>query len=221
MEPKTTMKMGAVIASSFMLMNVAQAATPGAYAGIGLGVGKINSASKSVFNIGPAAGSVSSTSGGLGGKLFAGYNFTPYFGAEAAYSLYPRTLNKATSGSSSASTKYTMSAISLVGKAYLPIEQQFNVYALGGIAEVYSTVNYSNNSNGRITTNNNVNFKQGSTTTRKLRPIYGIGASYDINPHVTAGVELSHIQGNGNTNTSAKAIPSANMLTLTAAYNFG
>jgi len=222
MATKTIMKIGAAIASSFMFVTLANAATQGAYVGVGLGGSKINADSTSMFkNNTGTTGTANSQSGGLGGKLFGGYNFNQYFGLEANYAAYARTTNKANVGSNSASAKYTMSAVSLVGKAYLPI-QQFNLYALGGVAEVYSKVNYNNGSNGAITlSNSNLTLKQGSTTTRQLRPIYGVGASYDVTSHVNTGLEFSHIQGSGNTNTSAKAIPSANLLTLTAAYNFG
>lgn len=213
-------KIGVAIASSFMIVSVANAATSGAYAGIGLGASKINAASKSMFtNTTTSATSTSTNSGGLGGKIFGGYNFNPYFGLEANFAEYARTTSKMTAGTNSASAKYNMSALSLVAKGYLPIQQGFNVYALGGAAEVFNKVNYSNNSNGAITVNNNL--KAGSQTNRKLRPIVGVGASYDVNSQVTTGLEFSRIIGNGNVNTNAKAIPSANMLTLTGAYNFG
>lgn len=219
MATKTTMKIGAAIASSFMLVTLANAATQGAYVGVGLGASKINADSTSMFkNNTTTIGTATTQSSGVGGKLFGGYNFNPYFGVEANYAAYAGTTNKANVASNNASAKYTMSAISLVGKAYLPI-QQFNLYALGGVAEVYSKVDYKNSNTKAITLSNNL--KQGSSTTRQLRPVYGVGASYDVTPHVNTGLEFSHIQGSGNTNTSAKAIPSANLLTLTAAYNFG
>ncbi len=213
-------KIGAAIASSFMFVSLAHAATPGAYAGIGLGASNINNASKSMFqSTTGTAGKATTQSGGLGGKLFGGYNFNQNFGLEANVAEYAPTTNKMTLGSSTASAKYKMTAISLVAKGYLPVKEDFDLYALGGAAEVYSKVNYSNNSNGAIALNSNL--QTGSHTIRKLRPVIGVGADYNINSHVTTGLEFSHIQGIGNTNTSANAIPSANMLTLTAAYNFG
>ncbi len=222
MVTKTMTKIGVAVASSFMVMSLANAAQPGAYAGIGLGASNISAASKSMFvNTTDTAGKSTTQNGGLGGKLFGGYNFNQYFGLEANFANYARTTNKMTVESNTASAKYTMSTISLVAKGYLPIQQDFNLYALGGAAEVYSKVNYSNNSNGAIVLKDNSNLRTGSQTTRKLRPVVGVGASYDVNSHVTTGLEFSHIQGSGNTNTSAKAIPSANMLTLTGAYNFG
>jgi hypothetical protein len=54
-----------------------------------------------------------------------------------------------------------------------------------------------------------------------VRPIIGVGASYNIQSNIVTNLELSHIQGSGNLKTSSKAIPSANLLTLNVAYNFG
>jgi OOP family OmpA-OmpF porin len=222
MATTTMTKISAVIASSLACVTLAaNAATPGAYVGVGLGYSKINAPSKSMFQSSNSSMSVKTQNqnSNIGGKLFAGYNFNQYFGLEAGYSMFASTTNKATVNNTTASAKYSMNAASLVGKAYLPVQQQFNLYALGGAAEVYSTVNYSNNTNDVVTVTNGLT--SGSKTTRALRPVYGVGASYDVNSHVTTGLEFSHIQGKGNTNTSNKAIPSSNMLTLTAAYNFG
>jgi OOP family OmpA-OmpF porin len=225
MATKKMTKLSMAMASSFMLISLANAATPGTYAGIGLGASNINAANNSMFlfsdNSTTATQKRTSQESGLGGKLFVGYNFNPYLGLEANYATYASTTNKASVNNSKASADYSMNTVSLVGKAYLPIQQDFNVYALGGAAEVYSTVNYKNNSNGAITLNNNLALQNGSHTIRKLRPTYGIGASYDVNSHFNTGLEFSRIQGNGNTQTNANAIPSANLLTLTAAYNFG
>lgn len=199
-------KIGAAIVSSLMIVSVANAATPGAYAGIGLGASNINASLK---NLSPLT--VKTTSGGIGGKLFGGYNFNQYFGLEGNVATYAPTKNTVSMlGTNIGTAKYTMQAVSLVGKAYLPIQQDFNVYALGGISEVYSAVKTT-------VIGQNV----GTTKTHKLRPVYGVGASYDVNSHVNAGLEFSRIQGSGNINNSVKAIPSANMLTLNGAYNFG
>ncbi len=219
-------KIGAAIASSFIIVSVANAATPGAYAGIGLGASNINASLKSdnsdpVFPI-----NMKTTSGGVGGKLFGGYNFNQYFGLEGNFATYAPTKNTQTVlGANLGTIKYSMQAVSLVGKAYFPIQQTFNLYALGGVSEVYSTVKASGNSVDITTNNGNDEFIGGgitsTTKTHKLRPVYGVGASYDVNSHVNAGLEFSHIQGSGNINNSLKAIPSANMLTLNGAYNFG
>src|SRR5690348_4412855 len=166
-------KIGAAVATSFMFVSLAHAAQPGAYAGIGLGASNINAASKSMFqNTTDSASKATTSNGGLGGKLFGGYNFNQNFGLEANVAEYAPTTNKMTVDGSTASAKYKMTAISLVAKGYLLIKDDFDLYALGGGAEVYSKVNYSNNSNGAIALNSNLT--TGNHTTRKLRPVIGV-----------------------------------------------
>lgn len=200
------------------------AAKPGAYAGLGLGLSKQETTNQYLFSSSSpyTTQNQSKTVGGLGGRLFAGYNFNEYAGVEAGFAHYAKSKYRSTlvSGSLSDTTSrdYTMNTVDVVGKAYLPISDSgFNVYALGGAALVHSQskINVSQGSNGFSV--NNV----GTKTTNKIRPEIGLGASYDIpNTQLTSNIEFSHIQGSGNLKTSASAIPSANMLTLNLAYNF-
>jgi hypothetical protein len=223
MKTETIMKLSAVIASSLLLTTLANAAVVGSYAGIGLG-GSNNNANTLFFK---NSSNWTRTSGYTltpkpAGKLFAGYNFNQHIGLEASYGVvYASVTNKYVDGSTVASSTYSMNAASLVGKIYLPIEQGFNLYALGGGSKVSSKVQNRNNNVNAITINNDPSLQNGSKTTHLFRPVYGIGATYDANTQVTTGLEFSRIQGKGDTRTSATAIPSANLLTLTAAYNFG
>lgn len=220
------MKMKKIIAvtaliSSISFASLGQAAIPGSYAGIGLGFSTIDTTKSEVFTLnGAQSGITSRTQGGLGGKLFAGYNFNRYFGLEASYTSYTRSLYKGTYNQLNSSIEYNMTAVSVVGKGYLPIrETGFNVYVLGGLAEVYNKVNFKNGgvplAAGVATPAN------GTNTYHKLLPVYGVGLSYDINQHVTTNLEYSHIEGTGNVKTKYNAIPSADMLSLHVSYNFG
>ncbi len=223
MKTKTIMKFSAAIASSLLLTTLANAAIVGPYAGIGLGGSDItmaNTFKKSGVDEFQYT-DTTTKSRGLAGKLFAGYNFNQYIGLEAGYSIYAKRTDKGIFNVenvqlSKDSLQHKIRAISVVGKVYLPIQQGFNVYALGGAAKVFQTLKYTSD-----TLNGYNDISYYSKTTNALRPLYGIGASYDATSQVTTGLEFSHLQGRGNTNTSATAIPSANLLTLTAAYNFG
>ena len=224
MKLETTLKLtklSTAIAASLLLSTLANAAILGPYAGIGLGSSNTNPTTRfSIDSDNWSEVSGYSAKPKLAGKLFAGYNFNQYVGLEAGYAIYGNTKDTYAAHNTTASATYRMNAASLVGKAYLPI-QAFNLYALGGAAEVYSKVQNRNNNVSLLTINNNLSLQNGSKTTRALRPVYGIGASYDVNSQVTTGLEFSRIQGKGNTKTNSTAIPSANLLTLTAAYNFG
>lgn len=228
-------KISAAIISSVAFVGATQAATPGAYAGIGLGYSQLSTpsaarnANSNTFLFSPT--STSSKSGGLGGRLFGGYNFNKYFGLEAAYAAYAGSQSKASSTGSigsvfsntgTGSQKVSEDALSLVGKAYLPIQETgFNVYALGGVAEVFAKNRYNSTYTATLLGNTGSIATSSSYKTRALRPTYGLGVSYDINTHLTTNLEYSRIQGRGNLNTNNHAIANANLVTLNLGYNFG
>lgn len=219
-------KISAALLASLAIAGTAQAAKPGAYIGGGLGLTSLET--NKFYNANDITGVFTSAkitreSGGLGGKILAGYTFTENFGVEAAFTKYATTSEKlsVTNGVTSTNQKYThdLTAISLVGKAYLPLGEgnKFNLYALAGVAEVFSKANNPAAPANAYYTSALV----GSKTTRALRPVYGIGASYDVNSNVAVNAELSRIQGRGNTKTSLSAIPDADALLVGVTYNFG
>lgn len=207
---KKTVKLAVAIVSLSVLTGSSFAANPGTYLGLGLGASKILSADKNMIE-GENIRS-SHTLGGVGGRVFAGYNFTRYAGAEMGVARYaPSKYNaNSTIDGDAISLKYNMYAIDLVGKAYLPLgESGFNAYALGGVARV--------NSKQQANISIDSYKVSRSETTNKFRPIYGLGVSYDVTSNVTTNAEFTQIKGNGKTSS----VPSANMLTLNVAYNLG
>lgn len=207
---KKMTKISAVVAS-LLVVGVANAATPGAYVGGGLGESILRTP-----NIGKAPGvSTSQSRGGLGGRVFAGYNFNTYLGLEAALATYANSTAKASALGLNASRKNSLNALSLVGKAYLPIaDTGLNAYVLGGLAEVRSQNRISGNAAKLAGV-------KGTTTTTALRPTYGVGMSYALPSNMTTSLELSRIQGKGNMNKSLHATPNADMVSLNLGYNFG
>lgn len=205
-------KIGTAIAS-LLVAGLANAATPGAYVGVGLGDSVLRTSNP--YNTGHATGmSTSGSRGGLGGRLFGGYNFNSNFGLEAAYSTYAKSTYKASAQGVNSSVKYSLDAFSLVGKGYLPIaDTGLNAYALGGLAEVRNQVKSSATALGKNASD--------TKNTNSLRPMMGVGVSYDMAQHLTSSLELSRIIGSGNTKTSASAIPNADMVSLNLGYNFG
>lgn len=95
--------MTSVCMLSIASFNFANAANPGAYAGLGLG-GGYSSSSGSAFS----------------GKLFYGFNFNQHVGIEGAYSNYSGNGNRVNSET-------------VLVKGYLPLNQQFDLFAgVGG-----------------------------------------------------------------------------------------
>lgn len=190
------------------------AAITGTYAGLGLGSSRLDTPD---LNPNYSSYSYTQSRGGLGARVFMGHNFNQYLGAEMALNNYAQSKYTITeTGFGSAQAKYNMKALDLVAKAYLPVaDSGFNFYALGGAALVSSQV--------KISEQDDVlnDLGTSTTTTRKIRPMVGVGASFDVNKQVTTSLEYSHIQGYGDVKTSNKAIPNADMLSLNVSYNFG
>jgi OOP family OmpA-OmpF porin len=204
-----------IAALSLAATSLTHAAHPGTYAGLGLGWSKQETSRN--LELAPNA----NQSGGigyktdrdqLGARIFAGYNFNENFGIESGLAQYGKSKYKQTVGTGNGVLEHKMQAFDVVGKGYLPVGDGFNVYALGGLALVHAQVKNSNVSSTDASY---------SKTQNRVRPIYGIGASYDIpQTQLTTNLEFSRIQGSGNLKTSKSAIPSADMLTLNIAYNF-
>ena len=206
---KKITKISAAIIATLAFASVANAATPGIYAGIGLG-GSILRTPDHNRDI-DGSTSASHELGGLGGKLFAGYNINKNVGVEVNYATYANSTYKNSGPGFSEQYKFSLDALSVVAKGYLPIaESGFDAYALGGLAEVRSQQRVSA-----------TGFNTQTTKTSAIRPELGVGVSYDVAQHITTAVELSRIIGKGNVNTDNKAIPNADMLTLNVSYNFG
>jgi OOP family OmpA-OmpF porin len=209
---KKTMKLGLSVVALAVMSSAAVAANPGAYLGVGAGVSRLETPS---FN---SAGlsSYSQSRGGFGGRVFGGYNFNNYFGLEAGVADYANSTYKATiTGVGTEKLTYSLYAASLVAKAYLPLSDTgFDLYALGGAAYVNSKVKDSQSGNA-------IPNVSSTSTTKKFRPTYGIGAGYNFNSNVSTTLELSRIQGTGNSASNPSKIPNADMLTLNVAYNFG
>ena len=209
----------AAIVSTLALANVAQAAMPGAYAGIGLGGSRLDTPNEflTLTDEGDLGVPTKKTKdiGGLGGRVFAGYNFNQYIGVEGGYAKYARSLYKLSVPSIfNESVEWNMSAVTVVAKGYLPLgESRFNVYALGGAAEVFGETKATASGLGLS--------DQEKKSVSKLRPTYGVGVSYDVNSHITTNLEFSRIQGQGNLKKSSKATANADLVTLNVAYNFG
>ncbi len=211
---KKMTKISATIAS-LLIAGMANAATPGAYIGAGIGGTMLDI--PDVTDLSDAYISISQERKGFGGRLFAGYNFNKYIGLETAYAVYANATIKASIQDLgiTISDTYSLSALSLVGKGYLPFgESGFNVYVLGGMAEVMGKERVKASGLG-------VPPISDSQTTYKLRPTYGAGVSYDFTDHVTTNLEVSRIQGEGDMETSSKAIPNADMISFNLSYNFG
>jgi len=207
---KKTTKAAIAVISLAGLVSIANAATPGFYVGGGLGYSRMDTSdltSEIKDQISPVGGTVSNSRAlhGLGGRLFAGYSLNKYLGLEAGIAHYATEDYKVTVFGQTTKEEIEGNAIDVVGKVYLPINNSgFNVYALGGVAYLKQEAKASG----------------VSESGKGLKPKYGIGASYDINPQLTASFEVSRVQGD-NTALSKTKLFNSDMASLNLAYNFG
>ena len=185
-----------MILVGLLAFQTARAAIPGAYVGIGSGVGYDNSGG----------------SAGFAARVFGGYNFNKNFGLEAAYfnySDYKISGFELFEASGATTVSRSLNAASLVGKGYLPLGSgAFNLYAFGGAAYVTSTTEY--------------NMPTVTKTARGMRPMYGLGAGYSFNKHFTMNIEYSQILASSNSSSSNPDpnIPTFNTMMLNLSYNF-
>jgi len=200
----------------------------GPYGALGLGQTRIQIPGGNVFNAKPLDGQTTTQVGELDGKILLGYNLYNFFGLEISFADYARSQYSANVAQGpSAHLKYTMSALNLVGKGYIPLSLnnptwfKINPYGIAGVAKVWSDVNYQNTGVPFANDVNSSEFILGSTVTSSFRPIFGGGVNYDIpQTMVSIAVEFTRITGTGNLKTSVRAIPSAEMLTINVSYNF-
>lgn len=136
---------------------------------------------------------------GIGGRIYAGYQFNPYFAVETGFTQYAKTsfsTNKITSNRKSSYTitdrdnfidnqsklisnnlyagEITENAVDLVGKATLPLNYGFGLYVKAGAA--YINANRHTNSKFVVSDNTETassSFPPGTSTTTKVTSTIG------------------------------------------------
>lgn len=207
------MKRNAIICAAVLSLTaggIAHAANQGAYAGLGLGADKAKLDNVDSALVRSLHGKTDRQDVSLAGRIFGGYNFNQYLGLEAGYNAFGTSkVTIKSPGLSNASEKYKLSSFDLRGKAYLPLmDNNANVYAIAGLAYAKQDVDI-NDFDGKA-----------SKSTNRYRPVYGVGANYNVTPQITAAVEATRQKGVGNMSTSIKAMPNVDTVMFTVAYNF-
>jgi OOP family OmpA-OmpF porin len=214
------MKMQTVITGSVIvagsLMSAAalaqSAARPGWYAGAGIG----QSRAQDLDSIdGTFAGRGITSSSAITGtdtalKLFGGYQFTPYIGAEGGYTnLGKFDINSSVAGPTSgtgAGTWEAKNVWSLAAVGTLPITSQ--LAAIGKLGLAYSKVNLDYSAPG-------VAIGQSNTGTS---PLYGVGLKYSVTPNTALRGEWERYSNLGDAATTGKS--SVDAWTMSVQYSF-
>jgi OOP family OmpA-OmpF porin len=186
--------LGALLAAiTVTSLNTAVAALPGYYLGGQIGLGNTHYGSSDVNSV----TSASIDTNNLAGRLFAGYQFNPNWAFELGYTQFSKTkFSKIVPGDISGNIKeYSIDAL---GKGILPLDNGFGLFGELGAAYV------SAKANGALT---------GSE--QRVQPAFGAGASYDVTANIPLFIAWNHTQKMGGN------VPSTDLFSLGAAYNFG
>jgi hypothetical protein len=198
------------------------AATIGTYLGAAGGRSTVRVPTTPPFDISgyPAPSSVTKTTVGWSERVFAGYNFTDYFGIEIGWNNWSRSLYNARTPFGNSALQYNFRDYDAVGKVYFPIGYTgANLYALAGAAFVTETLTYTDNGvplSGVIAQPRNVGASHASNT----RPMYGVGGNITFYKRFTVDLEFFQISSVGNFSNNATAIPFLTAGMLGFAYNF-
>lgn len=176
---------------------------------------------------------------GMGGRIYAGYQFNPYFAVETGYTQYAKTESNATvkattftgtpavasrtTNSTSYNGEITEHAIDLVAKGTMPLPMGFGVYAKAGLAYIQADnhINATGSSSTTvtptqiITTTGPVSRSTIYTNTfQKVAPVAGIGVNYTIpNTNMSVTADYTRVFSYG-------GIPNAKLASLGIEYKF-
>ncbi|SRR5579883_96101 len=196
----------------------AHAAVNGAYVGGILGYGNVhegNTSSTDVTEIEPGltgTSNFSSNDRGIAGQIFGGYQFTQNFAAELGVTKFSNATQKVTgsvAGVALPTIKGTVktSAVDLVAKGMLPLQNGFGLYGKLGVAYLMASADVKAEGLG-----------SASASQHNLYPTFGVGASYDINQNLVADVSWNRIQKVGSSNSN---LPSTDLFGAGLSYHFG
>ncbi|MES2217857.1 MAG: outer membrane beta-barrel protein [Pseudomonadota bacterium] len=197
------------------------AATIGTYIGAGGGRSSARIPTSSPFDVSiyPQPSSATKTTVGWSERVFAGYNFTDYFGIEIGWNNWNRSLYNARTPFGNSAMQYNFRDYDAIGKIYFPIGYTgANLYALAGAARVTETLTYTDN--GVILSGIIAEPNPGVTHASNTRPMYGVGGNITLYRRFTINLEVFQISSVGNFTNNPTAIPFLTMGYLGFAYNF-
>jgi OOP family OmpA-OmpF porin len=209
----------ALVASTCSLANIVDTLAsvqsvnndPGLYVGLQAGVAKADYGN-SVKDRVDEVRNHDSTEGGAALRVLTGWNFNQYFAAEAGYNFLPTndySTSTPVSGNQVTDFKEKTYAVDLVGKASLPLNEHFDIYAKAGGAYVKAKANETPSGY--------------EATTSSIEPTYGLGVAYHVNQNVGLDASWTQIYGKDSYTDSDPTTlntPLINFLGLGVNYKF-
>jgi len=143
---------------------------------------------------------------GLAGRLFAGYQFNPYFSTELGWTKFSNVTKSERDDWGLLTTDFTArtDALDLLGKATYPMTSNLDIYGKLGVAYAMQSYKISNKMWDSVTLNEYA-----------WLPTFGFGGTYHFTPKVGLDASYSRIQHVGNT-----TIASSDFLGVGFSYSF-
>lgn len=187
----------------FGVSSAAMAMENGFYLGASVGQTNVSTKTATVAKTGQSA---SGSGTGISGRLlFMGVQFNRYAAMELGYTHYaPATYNLTLPQGGKPETR--VNAVDLVGKAIWPMSTSgISVFAKGGFAFT------------RVTSSGSIGSVRGTglagTTENSVRPVIGVGVSYDLTEQWQTDLTFTRLLGGGQLNH-------ADMIALGITYHF-
>ncbi|CAL7962317.1 putative OMP_b-brl domain-containing protein [Gammaproteobacteria bacterium] len=168
--------------------------------------------------------------GKLGGRLFVGYSFLPYFGLETGCAYYPSNeykfsgRNTITGASGGLNFNVRFYTVDFMAKGVLPLEVLsssfvgWNLY--GKLGAAVALVHYKLETQGDTNSNEN----RTNQINASIVPSYALGIGYDFTDHFGIDVSWAGVYRSGKFDNiksrNFSATPSANLVSLGISYKF-
>lgn len=137
----------------------------------------------------------SSDENGLGGRLYAGYQFNKYLALESGYTHYADTNVDNAFGLKGYNYDLHSYSVDTMAKGMLPITDHFHLYAKGGAAVLeQDKIDYhyvSNTVNG--VTVNSLSDEPSTGKDGSFQPAYALGAEYAFTDHLAADIAWNKV----------------------------
>ncbi len=186
---------------SIVIAGSANAADPGAYVGAGAGFSTLGSFSNAQ----------TIDDGGLGGRVFFGYNFNENFGIESNFSSMSKTKYQLDEDQN-LTFNDKINVFSFVGKMYVPLAKKspVNLYLSLGVVQVYGDLEAQYYS---------IPIPIRNHTSSAFNAAAGLGVSYDVSQHIMASLDASSFGGESGDETHIST-PRSGLVTFNIAYKF-
>lgn len=195
----------------FSIAPLAHAVGSGFYLGGQIGQSNTHNVARDVATYStPPTENVVPSNGGIGGRLFMGYQLNENVAFEGGFTHYASSTYKPTTTTLCNDASIRENGLDLVGKGMLPLSSSFNFFGKFGVTMIKSTMSGSI-ADAEVETSGCGGHDNASTN--YIRPIAGVGMSFDLSQNWVTDVSYTRAFGGGD-------FKSADLMALGVSYHF-